>query len=310
MHKSRAIGHLGATALRRGSGPRPPRPDSAGRRSGALGVELPPTRRGSPERRTRACTARVRTGPLDSSARAHLLRHPAHRPQAPRQLHRRGPPVRRRAGSRRPGDLLHRRHARDHGPVRARGPARARVRHDSDPHRRGPRSRPVRPVPPVRRPRPHRAVLAAVVGHRHRRAQPDAPVPRQVARPARARLRGPALLPGAPGRRRARLPRARGARRRGPARAPRADARRRAPLQRPVRRGDPRRARAPDSRGRRADHGPPGADAEDVDDRRQRGGHGPRARRPEDDREEDQARRHRLGHRDPPRRRTSPASAT
>ena len=35
---------------------------------------------------------------------------------------------------------------------------------------------------------------------------------------------------------------------------------------------DARRARAPDPRGRRADHGPPGADAEDVDDRRHREG--------------------------------------
>ena len=41
----------------------------------------------------------------------------------------------------------------------------------------------------------------------------------------------------------------------------------------------PRRARAPDPRGRRADHGPPGPDVEDVDDRRRAGGHGLRARR-------------------------------
>ena len=49
--------------------------------------------------------------------------------------------------------------------------------------------------------------------------------------------RRPALLPGAAGRRRARLPRRRGAGRRGPARAPRAHARRRAALQRALRRG-------------------------------------------------------------------------
>ena len=63
---------------------------------------------------------------------------------------------------------------------------------------------------------------------------------------------------------------ARGAGRRGPARAPRADARRRAALQRPLRRrrGSARRARAPHPRGRRADHGPAGADAQDVHDRR------------------------------------------
>src|SRR4051794_3107242 len=269
----------------------PPGGRHAGRCSGALGVASPPTRRGTPGRS------------LDSSLRAHLLRHPAHRPQAPRQLHRRRAPVRRRPGPRRPGDLLHRGPARDHGPVRARGAARARLRHDRDPHRRGPRSRPVRPLPSVRRPRAHRAVLAPVVRDRHRRAQPHAPVPRQVARPARARLLGAALLPGAAGGRRARLSRPRGARGRGPARAPRAHARRRAALQRPVRRGPPRRPGAPDPRGRRADHGPPGADAEDVDDGRQRGGDGARPRRADDDREEDQARRDRLGLGDPPGRR-------
>ena len=46
-------------------------------------------------------------------ARADLQRHPAHRAQAPRQLHRGDPPVRRGPGPRRPGDLLHRRPARD-----------------------------------------------------------------------------------------------------------------------------------------------------------------------------------------------------
>ena len=45
------------------------------------------------------------------------------------------------------------------------------------------------------------------LGDRDRRAQPHAPVPRQVGRAAPARLRRPADLPGAPGRRRARLPR-------------------------------------------------------------------------------------------------------
>ena len=61
------------------------------------------------------------------------------------------------------------------------------VRHDRDPHRRRPRPGALHPLPPVRRPRAHRALLAAVVGHGDRRAQPHAPVPRQVARPARAR---------------------------------------------------------------------------------------------------------------------------
>ena len=96
----------------------------------------------------------------------------------------------------------------------------------------------------------------------------------------------------------------RGAGRRGPARAPRADARDRAALQRALRRGRARRARAPDPGGRRARHGPPGPDAQDVDDGRQRGGHGLRARRARDDREEVPARGDRLRRPagDPPRR--------
>ena len=68
---------------------------------------------------------------------------------------------------------------------------------------------------------------------------------------------------------------------RGPARAPRADARPGAALQRPLRRrrGGPEGARAPHPRGRRADHGPAGADAQDVDQPLERAGHRVRARR-------------------------------
>ena len=99
------------------------------------------------------------------------------------------------------------------------------------------------------------------------RAEPHAPVPRQVGRPARAGLRRPAHVPGAAGRRRARLPRRRGAGGRGPARAPRAHARRRRALQHPLRRD----ARRPEHRipevGARITR-PPGARAQDVDDRR------------------------------------------
>ena len=58
---------------------------------------------------------------------------------------------------------------------------------------------------------------------------------------------GPALLPGADGRRRARLPRPRGAGRGGPARAPGAHARRRRALQQALRR-PARRARGTGSR--------------------------------------------------------------
>ncbi len=68
---------------------------------------------------------------------ANLLRHPAHGLQAPRQLHRRDRPVRRRAGPRR-GALLHRRPARDHRRLRARAAARKPLR----PHRAAARRRP------------------------------------------------------------------------------------------------------------------------------------------------------------------------
>ena len=124
------------------------------------------------------------------------------------------------------------------------------VRPDRAAARRRPRPRALHPLPPERRARAHRAVLAALQRHRARAPAAHAPVPRQVAGAARAGLGGPAPLPGAAGRRRARLPRARGARRRGPARAPRADARRRAALQRALRRrrGGAGRARAPHPR--------------------------------------------------------------
>ena len=90
--------------------------------------------------------------------------------------------VRRRAGPRRPGDLLHRRPARDHRRLRPGRAARARPRHDGDADRRRARPRALHPLPPGRRARAHRAVLAALERHRGRRAQPHAPVPRQVGR--------------------------------------------------------------------------------------------------------------------------------
>ena len=173
----------------------------------------------------------------------HLLRHPADRPQAPRQLHRRDPPVRRGPGPRRPGDLLHRRPARDLGRLRPGRAARAALRHHRDPARRRPRPRALHPLPPVRRARAHRADLAALRGHRPRRPQPHAPVQGQVGAPAGAGLGRALLLPGADGRRRARLPRHRGPGRRRPAPARRADAGDRPPLQRALRR-DPGRAGA------------------------------------------------------------------
>ena len=123
-----------------------------------------------------------------------------------------------------------------------------------------------------------RADLAALGGHLARRPQPHAPVQGQVGEAARAGLGGALLLPGADGRRRARLQGDRGAGRRRPAPARRADAGDRPPLQRALRR-DAGRPRAPHPRGRRADHGPAAAGAEDVDHRLDRGRDDLRARR-------------------------------
>ena len=86
-----------------------------------------------------------------------------------------------RAGRRR-GDLLHRRPARDLGRLRPGRAARAPLRHDRDPDRGRARSRALHPLPPVRRPRAHRALLAAVGGHRPRRSQPHAPSSRRSRR--------------------------------------------------------------------------------------------------------------------------------
>ena len=129
------------------------------------------------------------------------------RAQAPRQLHRRDRPVRRRPGPRRRRSTASSTCTRS---TVAYDPPTLRERvYDTarDADRRGPRPGALHPLPPVRRPRAHRAVVAAVGRHAARRAQPHAPVPRQVGGPARARLRRAALLSGADGRRRARLPR-------------------------------------------------------------------------------------------------------
>ena len=91
--------------------------------------------------------------------------------------------------------------------------------------------------------------------------------------------------------------------RRRPAAAPRARARRRRAVQHALRR---RRSRCPDGDlpgDRRADHGPAGADEEDVDDRRHAAGHGADARPARRDPQEGQERGHRLGQRGAPRRR-------
>ncbi len=222
-----------------------------------------------------------------------LLRHPADRAQAPRQLHRGDPPVRRGPGPRRPGDLLHRRPSRALGRLRPRRAARAPLRHDRDPARRRPRPGALHPLSPVRRPRAHRADLAALGGDLPRRPQPHDPVQGKVGEAARTGLLGALLLPGADGGRRPRLPGDRGPGRRRPATARRADAGDRPPLQRALRR-DAGGARPGHPGGRRPDHGPAGAGAEDVDDRRHRGRHRPRPRRARRDPQEARQRRHRL----------------
>ena len=208
-------------------------------------------------------------------AATHLQRHPADRAQAPRQLHRRDPPVRRGPGARR-----RRRRRSTASSICTRSPS--------------PTTRPscesgfydTTAILLAAGLDPDRCILFRQGdvrehtelcwllggGHRPGRSQPHAPVKvkEQVGAAGRARLRRPLQLPDPAGRRRARLPGHRGAGRRRPAPAHRADARRRPPLQRAFR-PDPRRARAPDPRGRRPDHGPPGPDHEDVDHRRRRG---------------------------------------
>ncbi len=166
----------------------------------------------------------------------------------------------------------------------------------------GSRPRALHPLPPGRRARAHRADLAAVgrdlVGALNRMHQF-----RDKSAGARERAsRRAALLSRADGRRRARLPRARGAGGGGPARAHRADARRRGGLQQALRR-DARGARGQHPDGRRPRARPAGAREEDVDHRRDAEGHRLRRRGARGDRQEVQERADRLGARDRARRR-------
>ena len=190
--------HGGRRGGRRGGrGERPRRRASGTHRAsadpGRWTLEHAATASGSPTqasaRASRNLSARAGSSPSRPSPappHAHLQRNPAHRPQAPGQLHRGDPPVRRgpgpggRGGRREP--LLHRRPARDHGrrttPPSCASASTTRSRSllaaGLDPEQQ-------HPLPPGRRAGAHRALLAAVVGHRARRAQPHAPVPRQVA---------------------------------------------------------------------------------------------------------------------------------
>src|SRR5207249_2579910 len=135
---------------------------------------------------------------------AHLLGHPADRPQAPWQLPGRHPRLRGGAGPRRRG-VLHRRPARPYGKT---GPGRAPpepVRHDGDPARGRPGPRALHPVSPVRRTRAHGALLGARDRRLLRRAVSDDPVQGEVGPAQAVRLLGTVLLPGAAGRRHPRL---------------------------------------------------------------------------------------------------------
>ena len=187
------------------------------------------------------------------------------------------------------------------------------LRHDRDPARRRAGPGALHPVPPERRARAHRADLAALERHRTRAPPAHAPVPRQVRGAARAGLGRAAVLPGADGRRRARLPRPRGAGRRGPARAPRADARRRRATSTRRFAAARRCSSCPSCASRRSARGSwtcrsPTRKMSTTGGSEQ--GTVLRARRAEGDREEVQERRHRLRQRDPPRRPRRPGSAT
>ena len=99
----------------RGRGPAPHErsaPPSPRREASAETPRRPPARRPAS-----ALVSACARSAASLRVHAHLLRNPADRPQAPRQLHRRDRPVRRRPGARR-GDLLHRRPARDDGRLR------------------------------------------------------------------------------------------------------------------------------------------------------------------------------------------------
>ena len=120
------------------------------------------------------------------------------------------------------------------------------------------------------------AAWLLVVGDELRPARPDDAVQGE-GRAAGVRLRRPLHLPGADGRRHPALPDRPRPDRRRPAPAPRARARRRRAVQHALRR-DVHGAGGRLPGGRRADHGPAGADEEDVDDRRHAAGDAAAAR--------------------------------
>ena len=210
---------------------------------------------------------------------AHLQRDPAHGSQAPGQLHRRDPPVRRGPGPRR-GDLLHRRPARDHGapttPPSCASACSTRPRSCSPPGwTRSAASSSARATCYE-----HTELTLAAARRSPPSASSTACTSSATSRPRSASSSPPALLfyPV--------LQAADVLVYRADEVPVGEDQREHLELMRDVARRfnsrfgeDARRARAPHPRGRRADHGPAGPDAEDVDDERVGRGDGLRARR-------------------------------
>ncbi len=229
-----------------------------------------------------------------------LLGHPAHRHQAPRQLHRRHPPLRCRPGQGRVV-LLRGRPALDLGALRAGRAAREHAEHRSHVAGRRARPRPVHAVhaEPGADAHPYGAWLLGSRCHVGRAAPDDA---------VQGEERGPGIrhgrplhVPGAAGRGHPALQGRPRARRRRPAPASRARPRHRAAVQPPLRRAVPA-ARGRDRGRRRPRHGPPGADPEDVHDRRHAAGHRAADRSARGDGEEVPLGRDGLGARGAPRR--------
>ena len=243
--------------------------------------------------------------PLSSSAHAHLLRHPAHRarstsattPAASASTRRR------RIGARggRRGVLLHRRPALDHGRLRPGRPARALAR----PGRAALRDR-ARPGALDRlraepRDRARRGGVAAVGGDELRPARPDDAVQGE-GRPAGVRHRRAVHVPDPDGRRHPALPDRRTSR---SATTSGSTSSSRATSPSGSTRASGQTFVVPDGDlpgGGRADHGPAGADEEDVDDGRHAAGDDPDARPARRDPQEGQERGHGLGQRGAPRR--------
>ena len=117
----------------------------------ALADSNPRRRDGARGSRRRRCRAGAASGAGTSPCPWSSSRHPAHRPQAPRQLHRGDHAVRRG-----PGPAATRRSTASSTCTRPRcrttpPAARARLRHDGDPARRRAGSRAPHPLPPGRR---------------------------------------------------------------------------------------------------------------------------------------------------------------